>query len=38
MPLEQIAKLEILPKHVEALVPSEPLQLGRMDTAIHARW
>lgn len=37
VPLEQIAKFKILLKHIKALVPAKPLQLGRMDTAIHAR-
>src|SRR5208337_1624971 len=34
--LEQIAKLQILPEHVETLVAAEPLELGRMFATVHA--
>ena len=36
MAVEQIAEFEVLAEHVEALVAAEPLQLGRMDAALHA--
>ena len=36
MPFEQVAEFQILTEHVKALVPAEPLQFCRMDTAIHA--
>jgi len=36
MSLEKIAEFEVLAEHVEALVAAEPLQLGRMDAALHA--
>jgi hypothetical protein len=35
MPLKQIAKLQILAKQIEALVPPEPLQLGGVNAAVH---
>ena len=34
--LEQVAKFEILPEHIEALVPVKPPKLCGMNTAIHA--
>jgi len=36
MPLEQVAELQVFAPHVEALVPTEPLQLCRMHAGIHA--
>ncbi len=36
MSFKQIAELQIFAKNVKALLPAEPLQFGRMDTAIHA--
>ena len=36
MSLEKIAEFGVLTEHVEALVAAEPLQLGRMDAALHA--
>ena len=37
VPLKQVSKLQILPENIKALVPAKPLQLGGMNTAIHAR-
>ena len=37
MAVEQVAKFEILPEHIKALVPAKPLELCGMNTAIHAR-
>jgi hypothetical protein len=34
--VEQVTEFEVLAQHVEALVAAEPLQLGRMDAAVHA--
>ena len=36
MPLEQIAELQILAEHIETLMATEALELGRMGTALHA--
>ena len=33
---ESVAKLEILTEHVEALVPSQALELGGVHAAVHA--
>ena len=35
VPVKQVAELQILPKHIIALVAAEPLQPGRMDAAFH---
>ena len=36
MSLERIAEFEVLAEYVKTLVAAEPLQLGRMDAAVHA--
>ena len=33
---EQVAELEIVAEHVEALVPAEPLEVGGVDAVLHA--
>ena len=36
MPFEQVAELEVFAEHIKTLVTAKPLQLGRMDAALHA--
>jgi hypothetical protein len=36
MPLEQVPKFEILAEHIEALVPTEPLELAGVNAWLHA--
>jgi hypothetical protein len=36
MTFKKVSELEILPEHVEALVPTQAFELGRMLAAVHA--